>query len=113
MRCMSPRVNLLDPEFYVDPWDAYRWMREESPIHWDPIQKIWGVSRYEDVVAVGKDTKRYSSFNGSRPHTDQTEDQSMINLDNPDHQQQRRLVVRRFTPKAIRDHEGEVRELCV
>ena len=23
----TPRVNVLDPAFYVDPWDAYRWLR--------------------------------------------------------------------------------------
>ena len=23
----SPYVNLLDPEWYVDPYDAYRWLR--------------------------------------------------------------------------------------
>ena len=23
----APYVNVLDPDFYVDPWDAYRWVR--------------------------------------------------------------------------------------
>ena len=36
----------------------------------------------------------------------------MINLDDPVHQVQRRLVVRRFTPRAVRDHEAEVRVLA-
>ena len=43
------RVNLLDPQFYVDPFDAYRWLRDEAPVHWDPVQRIWGISRYADV----------------------------------------------------------------
>lgn len=105
----NPRVNVLDPEFYVDPWEAYRWLRDEAPIFWDPVQKLWAVSRYDDVMAVEKDSARYSSFRGSRPHLDQTADRSMINLDEPEHQAQRNLVARRFTPRAVRRHEEHVR----
>ena len=49
------RVNVLDPEFYVDPWDGYRWLRDEAPVFWDPVQKLWAISRYDDVLAVEKD----------------------------------------------------------
>ena len=27
-----PSVNVLDPDFYVDPWDAYQWLRDEAPV---------------------------------------------------------------------------------
>jgi cytochrome P450 family 142 subfamily A polypeptide 1 len=101
---MAPYVNLLDPDFYVDPWAAYSWLREESPVHWDPVQKLWGISRYSDVIQVEKDKELYSSFKGSRPHLDQSADRSMINLDDPLHQDQRKLVVRRFTPRGVRSH---------
>jgi cholest-4-en-3-one 26-monooxygenase len=104
-----PRINVLDPQFYVDPWDAYRWLRDTAPIFWDPAQKLWAVSRYDDVIAIERDGQRYSSFSGSRPHIDQRADQSMINLDDPEHQAQRSLVMRRFTPRAVRDHEARVR----
>jgi cytochrome P450 family 142 subfamily A polypeptide 1 len=104
-------INVLDPEFYVDPWEHYRWLRDEAPAFWDPAQKLWAISRYEDVVAVEKDGVRYSSFHGSRPHIDLRDDRSMINLDDPAHQAQRSLVVRRFTPRAVRSHENLVREV--
>jgi cytochrome P450 family 142 subfamily A polypeptide 1 len=102
-------MNVLDPEFYVDPWEAYRWLRDEAPAYWDPVQKLWVISRYDDVLEIEKDTGRYSSAQGSRPLVDQREDMSMINLDDPAHQEQRRLVSRRFTPRAMRGHEGHVR----
>jgi cytochrome P450 family 142 subfamily A polypeptide 1 len=107
-----PRVNVLDPEFYVDPWDAYRWLRDEAPVFWDPIQKLWAISRYDDIIAVEVDGARYSSFSGSRPHIDQRADRSIINMDDPDHQRQRNLVSRRFTPGAVRNHEAHVRAIC-
>jgi cholest-4-en-3-one 26-monooxygenase len=63
----QPYVNVLDPGFYIDPWEAYTWLRDEAPVFWDPAQKLWVISRYDDVVAVERDGHRYSSFMGSRP----------------------------------------------
>src|SRR5205823_6320868 len=102
-------LNVLDPDFYVDPWADYRWLRDNAPAYWDPVQKIWAISRYEDIVAIEKDAARYSSLAGSRPKTDQRADTSMINRDDPHHQEQRMLVNRRFTPRAVKEHEDHVR----
>jgi cytochrome P450 family 142 subfamily A polypeptide 1 len=107
----APYVNSLDPQFYVDPWDTYRWLRDEAPVFWDPVQHLWLVSRYDDVMAIEKHGARYSSFAGSRPHIDQRDDRSMINMDDPAHQQQRNLASRRFNPGGVRGHEAHVREL--
>jgi cytochrome P450 family 142 subfamily A polypeptide 1 len=107
----SPTINVLDPEFYVDPWDAYQWLREEAPAFWDPTQRVWVISRYDDIVAVERDGSRYSSAQGSRPHIDQSADESMINLDDPAHQAQRNLIARQFTPRSVRSHEENVREI--
>jgi cytochrome P450 family 142 subfamily A polypeptide 1 len=105
----SPHINLLDPQFYVDPWEAYRWLRDNDPVHWDPVHRIWGISRYEDIVAVEKNALRYTSLDGSRPATDQRDDTSMINRDDPEHQRQRMLVARQFTPRAVNRLEGHIR----
>jgi cytochrome P450 family 142 subfamily A polypeptide 1 len=107
----SARINVLDPAFYVDPWEDYRRLRDEAPVYWDPVQNLWAISRYDDVLAVEKDGATYTSFAGSRPHLDQRADRSMINMDDPAHQAQRNLVARRFTPRAVRDHEQHVRDV--
>ena len=110
-RTVPTGVNVLDPEFYVDPVAAYRWLREEAPVFWDPVQQLWAISRYDDIVAIERDGARYSSFAGSRPHIDQRDDESMINMDDPDHQAQRNLVARQFTPRGVREHEDHVRQV--
>jgi cholest-4-en-3-one 26-monooxygenase len=107
----APAINVLDPGFYVDPWAAYDWLREEAPVFWDPVQRVWVISRYDDIVAVERDGARYSSAKGSRPHIDQSADESMINLDDPAHQAQRNLVARQFTPRGVRSHEENVRRI--
>ena len=101
-------VNLLDGRFYAgDPYATYRRLRDEAPAYWDPVSRVWGISRYDDVVAVEKDPARYTSAHGSRPRI--MGDVSMINSDDPLHQNKRRLVARRFTPRSVKEHENHVR----
>ena len=103
-------VNLLDGDLYVgDPTPVYRRLRDEAPVYRDRIQGIWGISRYDDVVAVEKDAARYTSSHGSRPRI--VGDVSMINNDDPLHQSKRRLVARRFTPRSVKQHEDHVRRI--
>jgi cytochrome P450 family 142 subfamily A polypeptide 1 len=104
------KPNLLDPEVYASgPDEMYRWLRDEAPCYWDATNGIWGLSRYRDVMDAERNTKRYSSANGSRPLIDMSE--SMINRDDPRHMRQRKLVAPRFTPAAVRRHEDHVRAM--
>jgi cytochrome P450 family 142 subfamily A polypeptide 1 len=103
-------VNLLDPHFYAgDPYPTYAWLRANAPVYWDEANSIWGASRYRDVLAMERDTTRYSSARGSRPHIEMSD--SMINKDDPRHLHQRKVVSPRFTPKAVRHHEDRIRQL--
>lgn len=106
----SAPVNLLDPFLYAaDPDPSYKWLRDEAPVYWDQVNQIWGISRHRDVLNVERDPARYSSARGSRPLIDMNA--SMINRDDPRHQQQRKLVSRRFSPRAVRRHEARVRAI--
>jgi len=105
-------LNLLDPFLYAgDPYPAYQWLRDEAPAYWDPVNEIWGVSRHQDVLSMERDTARYSSSRGSRPLIEMSA--SMINRDDPRHNQQRKLVSGRFSPRAVGRHEDRVRALAV
>jgi len=58
-------VNLLDPFLdAADPGPAYKWLRDEAPVYWDPANEIWAISRHEDVLAIERDTVCYSSAPG-------------------------------------------------
>lgn len=107
---MTADVNLLDGALYAgDPIPVYRRLRDESPAYWDPVNRLWGISRHHDVVEVEKDAHRYTSSLGSRPRI--PGDVSMINNDDPLHQSRRRLVARRFTPRSVKEHEDHVRRV--
>ena len=107
---MTIDVNLLDGAFYAgDPYPVYALLRDDAPVYRDPVNRIWGISRYADIVEVEKHTTRYSSAQGSRPRI--VGDVSMINNDDPLHQHKRRLVARRFTPRSVKEHEDHVRAI--
>src|ERR1041384_7631466 len=46
---------LLDPEVLANPYPLYHRLRAESPVHWDPLLRVWVVTRYEDVIRVLRD----------------------------------------------------------
>jgi cytochrome P450 family 142 subfamily A polypeptide 1 len=103
-------LNILDPYLYAgDPGPAYTWLRDEAPVYWDAVNQIWVISRYRDVLSIERDATRYSSARGSRPLIEMSA--SMINRDDPRHQQQRKLLSGRFSPRAVRRHEARVRDI--
>ena len=106
----APIIDLLASSFYLDgARDAYAWMREHAPVHYDDANGLWGVATYEGVMAVGRDPATFSSAGGSRPDTGPMP--WMIDMDAPDHLKRRKLVSRGFTParvRATRDHLGEI-----
>jgi cytochrome P450 family 142 subfamily A polypeptide 1 len=105
-------IDLLDGDFYVnDPYATYRWMRDHSPVHWDAVNELWGVSRYDDVVDVERRKDVFVNSDqakgGYRPNI--PADPAIIGLDDPLHHQRRNLVSRRFTPRAVTAREDHVR----
>ncbi len=50
----------LPPEFYADPYPWYRALRELAPVKAMP-DGSWFLTRYEDVIAVYRDPKAFSS----------------------------------------------------
>jgi cholest-4-en-3-one 26-monooxygenase len=105
-----PEVDLLDPVFHVgDPHPVYRWMRENEPVFRDR-NGLWCITRMEDLRDVERRSTAFVSSQGYRSVWVPTET-SMISKDDPAHAQQRKLVADRFTPKAVAELEGHVREI--
>ncbi len=102
-------VDVLDPRFYDDPWEAYRWLRHHAPLWWDARNELWVVSRHEDVSHISRHQDLYSAAQGVRPKV--AAPMSIISMDDPEHTRQRRLVNRGFTPAKVRQIADHIREL--
>jgi cytochrome P450 family 142 subfamily A polypeptide 1 len=102
-------IDVLDPRFYDDPWEAYRWLRHHSPIHWDAKNELWVISRHADVCHISRNQERYSAADGVRPRI--AAPMSIISMDDPEHTRQRRLINRGFTPARVRELTDHIREL--
>jgi len=114
-------VELHDPDVFVRgvPHDALRLLRAESPLHFHPEPGgpgFWVVSKYEDVVTVGKDPGRFSSHRGGTniqdypPENLSTIQLLMLNMDPPQHNKFRRLVSQGFTPRMVARMEPAIRQ---
>ena len=83
-------LNILDPYLYAgDPPGLYLAARRGAGLL-GPGQPDLGDFRFRDVLATERDAARYSSARGSRPLIEMSA--SMINRDDPRHQQQRKLL---------------------
>ena len=104
-------IDLLDGDWYAgQPFEQWAWMRRNEPVYRDERNDVWGIALYDDVLAIEKDPKTFSSARAPRPHGDPLP--MMISMDNPAHQQRRSLVYRGFTPKRVQDHSDRIVELC-
>ena len=114
MTMIDPRpLDILDGDFYVDdPYSRYAWLRENAPVHWDDINELWVISRYDDIIEIEKDKLRFINSDkvkgGYRPNI--PADESIIANDDPLHQARRVLVSRRFTPRAVREWDDHITE---
>ena len=102
-------IDVLDPRFYDDPWDTYRWLRQHSPIHWDATNELWVISRHADLSHISRNQELYSAAEGVRPKV--AAPMSIISMDDPEHTRQRRLINRGFTPAKVRALTDHIREL--
>lgn len=127
-------VSLFDAATLVDPYPAYKTLRDTAPVHFEPNFGAWIVTRYDLVREALRDTVTYSSEFGdflseaqkiafrSAPPEIQQElialnrrmiplPPTMLTLDEPRHTQYRSLVSQLFTGSQVKQGEPTVRRV--
>jgi cytochrome P450 len=114
---MTTSSLVFDPfseDFFNDPFEMYRRLRDEAPVYYSERYDFYALSRHADVSAAFKDFQTYSSSRGVTLEEIQSgeakHEQSLIWMDPPEHRRMRSLVNKVFTPRAIQAQEGVVRE---
>jgi cytochrome P450 family 142 subfamily A polypeptide 1 len=104
--CETRRVetpNLLQPSFYADidgMHDAFRSMRADGPVWRDEENALWAVVQHAPLIDVERRAEVFSSQGCYRSRI-APQEEDMIAKDDPAHHEQRTLVAREFTPKAV------------
>ena len=125
-------IDIHSTDLYRDngyPWAAWDLLRSEAPVFWyerPDIEPFWAITRHEDIHWVSSNDKLFIN-GGSRLRLASIEDDKgmwerrekrltelgwdldepmdMVFLDRPRHTRFRLLTARRFTPRAMREHE--------
>ena len=102
-------TDFCDPRVFDDPYELYRWLRDQDSLHYDAKNDLYIAARHEDVFHVSRDAETYCNKFGVRPKV--AGDMSIIVLDGEEHLRQRRLINKGFTPRRVRELIPHVREL--
>ncbi len=119
---LEGRPDLKDPDLYMrnEHHEVFTRLRADEPVYWNPeadAAGFWAVTRYDDIEAISKNPKVFSSakdkgghriFNENEIDENQT-DASMISMDPPEHAAYRRMVTPGFVPKRITNMEDRIR----
>lgn len=113
-----------DPEANGLPHEQYAWLRDHAPLYRQEIHDpnllpwTWVVSRYDDVVACGRDHRRLASGRGVTLRefeptlSEHGGKEAMITMDGEAHVRNRRIVARGLSPSVVRSFEQHYRELA-
>jgi cytochrome P450 len=123
------KYDLYSDEFRASSYETFALMRADDPIVCQPgidgETMIWFVTRYDDVVAVLLDDKRFVRDPALALTPDELErlstglpesfafiDQHMLNRDGEDHRRLRRLVTKAFTPRMVEQLRRRVQQIA-
>ncbi|QUD90709.1 cytochrome P450 [Phenylobacterium montanum] len=124
--------TIVDPRAYADGRrvdEAFKWLRANAPLDvaqpegFDPF---WVVTRHKDILEIERQNELFHNgdratvvttveadlkvrqMTGGSPHLVR----SLVQMDNPDHMNYRRLTQSWFMPQNLRQLEGRIREIA-
>jgi cytochrome P450 len=106
--------NPVAQDYFDNPYEIYRRMRDEAPIYYDEDEDFYALTRHADVAAAFKDYDSFSSARGcdlAMVRSEEVPQKSIIFMDPPDHRHMRSLLNKAFTPRAIQSQKETVVEL--
>ncbi len=107
----NPDINLISGEFWGrNPHDELAWMRAHAPVYFDENSGVWGCASHAAIMEAERMHKVFSNAQGIRAEAPPSP--MMIDMDDPEHRDRRKLVFKGFTPKRVADQEDYLRQVC-
>ena len=108
---MSETTEQSERQADVNPYQAFKFLRDHAPVTQLEADGPWQVARHADVHAILRDHETYSSEVSIRPPEERGAP-SMLLSDPPVHHRLRRLVSVAFKPSQIAQQEQQIRQRC-
>ncbi len=116
-------LELVDPARYARkgyPHAVWTRLRAEAPVAYIApagYQPFWAITKHADIVHISTQPLRFSSAQGiTLARADapaMTPPEMVVLLDPPRHGPMRRVVMRRFTPHAVRAKRADIERIAV
>ncbi len=104
------------PDLALDPYPAYRRLREEAPVYYNETYDFYALSRFSDIDEHFANAEIFSSARSDVLEFIKEDIEvppgMFIWEDPPQHTVYRGVVGRVFTPRRMNDLEGQIREYC-
>ena len=121
---VSSDFNIVDPADYATrgyPHDIFTQLRREDPVHWwdrTEGRPFWAVMKHADIIELSTQPKLFNSSprlvisHIPEPRRELGEfPPTLIDFDPPKHLVWRRLVNKRFTPRAMRRYRPDIERI--
>jgi cytochrome P450 len=122
---VAKELDPFGPAYLADPFPVFARARREGRVYYSEELDQWLVTRYEDIRAVLRDTKRYSADNATKPlqplppaalealaRADFRPRRVLVDNDPPNHVRIRRHVNKAFNARRLQLLEPDIRELA-
>jgi len=120
----APARPVFEPrggDAWGDPFAMYRALRDHDPVHHVPDngegRDYWVLSRFEHVLAAAVDAATFSSAEGLTFSYGEMEriglEAPLVMMDPPGHTALRKLLVKKLTPRRVREVEPLLRAFVV
>lgn len=110
----APHWDPYDHAYRLDPYRAWKRLRDEAPLYYNEKWDFYALSRFDDVLDASVDWETFSSAHGITLDmiSPDVSFPMMIMMDPPSHDALRKIVSPLFTPRAMKALEDRIRTLC-
>jgi cytochrome P450 len=122
---VATELDPFGPAYLADPFAVFTRARREGRVYYSEELDQWLVTRYDDIRAVLRDTRRYSADNATKPlqplppaalealaRADFRPQRVLVDNDPPNHVRIRRHVNKAFNARRLQLLEPDIRELA-
>lgn len=99
----QPAEDIHLAELWRDPYPAYRYLRDHSPVAWVPDTGRYLVTRFEDIMHVERHPETYLSSENPSLMT-RSIGETLLRQDGAAHQRLRRAAERPLRPRVVKEH---------